>query len=421
MPVTVVPDPRTAVSIRDFLASIGPGIVLIGYNIGTGTITTMAATGAAYGLALVWPVLLSCVFTYVLIVAFGKYTVVTGQTALFAFRAHHGRTWSLLVLVALLISEAVSVAGVMGIVVQVIQEWSRPLTASGNGFSPVWMGIVLCGGLYLVFLRGRHVTVERVLGVFVTLMGLCFLLTLGMVMPEPKTFLTGLVPSLPEDANSALLIAGMTGTTMSGVIYVVRTTLVREKGWTIAHLRIARRDALISASLMFVLSFAVMAAAAATLFPLGLRVDNAIDMVRLFEPLAGRFAVSLFVVGIVAAGLSSVFPNLLLAPWLLADYRGVECNLSSTPNRIIVGFVAAIGLTVPIFGGRPVFVMILSQVFGAIVTPTIIGLMWLLLNRSVLMGGHRLRPLVNAVMGFVFVFATAMAAIGIFALLGLRG
>ncbi len=37
------------------LALIGPGLFLVGYNIGTGSITTMAATGAAYGMALVWP------------------------------------------------------------------------------------------------------------------------------------------------------------------------------------------------------------------------------------------------------------------------------------------------------------------------------------------------------------------------------
>ena len=40
-----------------FLASIAPGVFLIGYNIGTGSITTMAAAGAEFGMALVWPLL----------------------------------------------------------------------------------------------------------------------------------------------------------------------------------------------------------------------------------------------------------------------------------------------------------------------------------------------------------------------------
>ena len=35
------------------LASIAPGIFMVGYNIGTGSITTIASSGAAYGMALV--------------------------------------------------------------------------------------------------------------------------------------------------------------------------------------------------------------------------------------------------------------------------------------------------------------------------------------------------------------------------------
>jgi manganese transport protein len=73
-----------------FLASIAPGVFLIGYNIGTGSVTTAASTGAKYGMTLVWPLLLSCIFTYILIVAFGRYTAVTGKTALISFRENFG-------------------------------------------------------------------------------------------------------------------------------------------------------------------------------------------------------------------------------------------------------------------------------------------------------------------------------------------
>lgn len=35
-----------------FWATIAPGIFLVGYNIGTGSITTMASAGASYGMTL---------------------------------------------------------------------------------------------------------------------------------------------------------------------------------------------------------------------------------------------------------------------------------------------------------------------------------------------------------------------------------
>jgi manganese transport protein len=71
-----------------FLTSIAPGLFLIGYNIGTGSITTMASSGAAYGMTLIWPLLLSCIFTFFLIMLFGRYTSLTGMTILTSFRKY---------------------------------------------------------------------------------------------------------------------------------------------------------------------------------------------------------------------------------------------------------------------------------------------------------------------------------------------
>ena len=42
------------------LALLGPGLFLIGYNIGTGSVTTMASAGSRWGMSLTWTVVLSC-------------------------------------------------------------------------------------------------------------------------------------------------------------------------------------------------------------------------------------------------------------------------------------------------------------------------------------------------------------------------
>ncbi|MFQ5608075.1 MAG: Nramp family divalent metal transporter, partial [Candidatus Zixiibacteriota bacterium] len=369
-----------------FLASIGPGIFLIGYNIGTGSVTTAASTGAKYGMTLVWPLLLSCVFTYVLIVAFGRYTAITRQTALFSFRKHFGAGLAVFVLVSVVVSEWVAFMGVMGVVTEVVKEWSRPLTPSGDGISMVVSSVVFGGLIYFLFWNGRYSFFEKILMIFVGMMGLSFVLTSFMVITDPMEVLKGLVPRLPNESNAALLIAGMGGTTMGGVLYLVRSVLVKEKGWTISDLQVEKRDALISSSVMFLLSAAIMACAAGTLYPRGLAVENAIDMVKLLEPLAGRFAISLFVAGIVSAGLSSLFPHILLAPWFLADITGRSSDMKLPHNRLIALFTVSLGLVVPVFGGRPVLVMIVSQAFAAIVTPVIVLLMLLLQNKKRVMG-----------------------------------
>jgi manganese transport protein len=397
-----------------FLLSIGPGLFLVGYNIGTGSITTMASAGAAHGMMLMWALLLSCIFTYILIVAFSKYTLVTGKTILQTFKNHFGKGISLFILAALIFTELVSSMGVMAIVTQVVQEWSRPLTASGEGFNTIYLTLIFASFLYILFLNGKIPFFEKILIIFVTVMGISFLLSMFIMFPDPKDLVNGLIPSIPKEAGAGILVAGMIGTTMGGVLYVTRSILVKQKGWEEKDLVIEKRDALISASLMFILSISIMAAAAGTLYPLGMRVDNAIDMIKLLEPLLGRFAVSIFVAGIVSAGLSSLFPIVLLAPLLLADYMEEKLDLKSVRSRILVFIGLLMGLVVPVFGGRPVMVMITSQALTLVVTPLIIGLMLVLLRKSTVMGEKHAAPwYLTGTLGLIVLFTAVMTVVGL--------
>ena len=252
-------------------------------------------------------------------------------------------------------------------------------------------------------------------------MGLCFVLTMFMVIPEPAEVIKGLVPKIPNAPGALLIMAGMVGTTMGAILYVVRSILVQEKGWKKENFKQERRDAIISVSMMFILSVAVMAAAAGTLHPLGLKVDNAIDMVKLLEPLAGRLAISVFVAGIVCAGLSSLFPIILLAPWLFADFNNKPRNMKSTSTRLLVLFGVLLGFVVPIFGGRPVLVMIVSQALTVIATPLVLALMIILYNKRSVMGEDTAGFQTNGWLAFILLFTIAMAIAGVMGIVELLG
>ncbi|MBT3384803.1 MAG: Nramp family divalent metal transporter [Prolixibacteraceae bacterium] len=401
-----------------FLASIAPGFFLIGYNIGTGSITTMASSGASFGMELIWPLLLSCIFTYFLIVTFGRYTAITGNTILFSFRKFFGKPVTIFVLISLLISEWVSCMGVMGIVTQIIQEWSKPFFADSSGINPVISALVFGALLYYLFWQGKHNFFEKILVIFVTVMGISFIATMFIVIPDPKEMINGLIPRIPKNTEKLLLAASMVGTTMGAILYVVRSILVQEKGWKSSDLKLEKRDALISAGMMFVLSMAIMATAAGTLYPAGLKVDNAIDMVKLMEPIAGRFAISVFVAGIVSAGLSSLFPIIILAPWLFADYNNKPRDMKSTQSRLLVLIGVILGFAVPIFGGRPVFVMIISQSLAIIVTPLVLLLMLVIITRLAKTNNYPVTKWSNIFFGLIIIFTLIMAIAGISGIIG---
>jgi len=164
---------------------------------------------------------------------------------------------------------------------------------------------------------------------------------------------------------------------------------------------------------MFVISLAIMASAAGTLFAEGLGLSEASQMITLLEPLAGKLATAIFAFGIVAAGVSSQFPNVLMLPWLLCDYNQSERKMTLPKYRIMVLLISLLGLVVPIFDARPVFVMIISQAFNSIILPVTIGCILYLGNRRDLMGEYKSSMGTNLFLAVVLMFSIFTSAMGI--------
>lgn len=396
------------------LSTIGPGLFLIGYNIGTGSITTMAKTGAEHGMGLFWALVLSCLFTFILMVAYGQLTIVSGQTALQNIRRTipGGRYLALYILVALVFGELLALVGIMGIVADLLREGSR-LIWKGQGINTIWITAVLAAGLYSVLWQGRYMIFEKVLTVFVILMALCFAVVFVMVRPHINVILSGLVPRIPNVDGAFGLIAAMAGTTCSAPVFVMRSIVISEKRWTIENLAVEKRDALVSATMMLFLSGMVMAVAAGTLHVSGMKLHNTVEMISLFEPLGGKMAAFVLILGITGAGLSTVFPIVLIAPYLICDYTGKPRNLKSPLFRGLglVGILFCFGMQ--FMEQRPPVLMVTSQAFLACILPAVAIPGMILINNKSLMGKHRASLVLNIGVIAVIIFSLVTTYLGV--------
>ncbi len=400
-----------------FISSIGPGIFIIGYIIGTGSVTTMASAGAKYGMSMTWALGLSCFFTYIMIVSTSRSTIVSGHTLIYSFKHKFGAPITIFLIFGLMMTVIPSIMGLVGIATDVIREWTKPLTPNGNGVHPVISAVIFSAVLYYLFWKGSHGFFLRAMAVIVALMGCSFILTMFMVIPAPSELIKGIVPQIPDEGNAHLILAGMVGTTMASVCIVTRSYLVAEKGWDLSNLKDENRAAIISLTITFLVSVAIMACAAGTLHPRGISVVNAIDMVRTLEPLAGRFATSIFVIGIIAAALSSTFPNYVLGPWLICDYFNVPRKMNRTSIRIAVFLIALTGFVVPVFGGRPVIIMIASQAVSPVVMPLLIVLLYVHLNDKEYAVNYKNPRLLNIGLFITFIFSLVMSYSAVIGLL----
>jgi manganese transport protein len=371
------------------LSLVGPGLFLIGYNIGTGSITTMAKAGADYGMTLFWALILSCFFTYILMVAYGKLTLVTGNTALNNIKKQYswGKLLAIYIMTAVIIGELLAVMGVMGIVVELLQEGIR-LTFGIEGFNPWIITGFLVVALYYLLWNGHYKRFEKLLTFFVILMGLCFIIVFFLVSPDFVEIARGMVPRIPNQPGSFQLIAAMAGTTCSAAVFVVRSTVVAEKGWNITHLKTEKRDAMVSASMMLFLSGIIMAVSAGTLHIMGLSLTNTVEMIYLFEPIGGKAAAFVLILGIAGAGLSTIFPIVLIAPWLICDYTGQDRNIQSPLFRWLGLFGILFSFGFLVMKEKPPGLMVFSQAFQACILPAVAIPVYFLLSNSKLMKAH---------------------------------
>lgn len=393
------------------LSAIGPAIFMIGYNIGTGSITTLISAGSTHQMHLMWVLVFACFVTYVMLVAYQQFTLVTGETAMRGYRKHlpTGNVLAITIIAVMAIGEFVGIAGITGIVSNIIKEWTAMLFGN-NGFSPLITAIVIVLGSFVFLWNGQYTKFEKFLIFFVVLMGVSFVMSL-FIVKNPALIFTTLTPAIPKsDGNSAsslLLIASIAGTTAGAILYVMRSTIVAEKGWTIKDLKQAKKDALISASLMLALSATIMALATAnTDGP----VTKVVDMMYVLS--SNKFIMSIFVIGVVSAGISTIFPITLILPWLISDYRGTKRDVKSPMYRILIGIALLIALVVPVFGGRPVSVLILAGAIQVIVLPIATIAIMVLVNNEKLMGEHKAGKWLNTGLAITLLYALFTAYAG---------
>jgi len=214
--------------------AIGPGIFAIGYTIGTGSVTSMLVAGSTYGMQLLWVLLLSCYFSGVLIYVYGNYSLITGETALYAFRKRlkWGRIIGILIILGILLGQWNSLIGIVGITSNIFFEVFKiywPEMADFEYQAVLVIAMVIVGVFYLLLLQGSYTFFEKVLVIFVTIMGLSFFLSLFLVYPLPIDVIKGLIPSIPEVKGGNMMVAAFVGTTMAAATFLSRPLFIKGK------------------------------------------------------------------------------------------------------------------------------------------------------------------------------------------------
>jgi NRAMP (natural resistance-associated macrophage protein)-like metal ion transporter len=377
---------RFALTLPILLAILGPGIITGNVDNDAGGITTYSVIGARFGYSMLWMLLL-ITFTLAMIQEMSaRMGVVTGKGLADLIRERFGIRLTMVVMVLLVFTNLANTmgefAGVAG--ASSILGLNRFIAIPAVAFF-VWLLVV----------KGSYRAVEKVLLVFCVLF-LTYVISAFMAHPNWGSVARAtVVPSFQMNPEFISLFIATIGTTIAPWMQFYQQSSVAEKAIDLKHYRYEVLDTYIGSFLTNFVSFFIVVACASTLFVAGVRVNTAAEAAGALAPLAGKYASTLFAVGLINASIMAAGVLPLSTAYSVAEAFGWESGVGKSFHDapLFYGLYTALivlgaGTIMFVPESKLIGVMLFSQAANGVLLPLILILMLKLINDKSLMGEY---------------------------------
>lgn len=402
-----------------FIAILGPGMITANAGNDAGGIATFASVGADFGYSLLWiliPITISLGIVQEMCARMGA---VTGKGLADLIRERFGVRWTALIMLALLIANAgVTVSEFVGIAAAselfgIPHYISVPLTAI-----VIWFLIV----------KGSYKRVERVF-LLMSLVFLGYVVSAFLSRPDWSAVAVGLVrPEFRFEHAFLFTFVAVIGTTISPYMQVYVQSSVVDKGVTPENYGKTKTDVWVGTIFAILIVFFIIVSTAATLHKAGIQISTAGDAANALRPLAGRYAQTLFGLGLFGASMLAAGVLPLATAYSISEALGFEKGVSRSFREapIFLGtftFLVAVGAFIAIVPNLPLIrVLLVTQVINGLLLPFVLFAVLRLVNNRELMGRHVNGPIYNIAAWLTAIVVTILSllfiAISIFPNLG---
>lgn len=372
---------------KDWLHSLGPGIIIAALIFGPSKITITTILGANYDYALLWIVAVAIFFMIIFTSMSARIGLAMKTSLLTAIRAKWGKPVGIACgLGVFLVTASFQAGNSIGIGISI---------GEATHTSQVWWIILFnLVAIGLLFFRTFYKVLEKIMIALVFLMLFAFVTTLLLVRPDPWSILSGFVPRIPE--GSLWLVIAFIASCFSLVGACYQSYLVQERLRIHPDIHQTGKESLAGMCLLGIMSAILLVCAAAVLHPMHITINSATDMARALEPSFGKYASYLFLAGLFGASFSALIGNATLGGTLTGDALGLGGKLSSRATRGLIALIMALGAAVAIgFGRLPLQLIVFAQAITIFIVPFIGVALYLVANDRALMGPYRNRVFSN--------------------------
>jgi len=377
-----------------FLSIIGPGMITANVDNDAGGIATYSLAGAQFGYGFLWLIVV-ITFALVVIQEMGvRLGVITGKGLADLIRERFGVRITLGIMVLLVISNLfTTVAEFGGVAASAdVLHISRVLAV---GLAAVIVALLV--------LRANYKVVEKVF-LAACLVYFTYIVSGLLAKPDWSAVVHATVaPHVSWTSAYFAMFIGVIGTTIAPWMQFFIQSSVVEKGVKPRELRYSQVDVVLGSFVTDIVAFFIVMACGATLYVHHVSVSDAGQAAQALEPLAGKYASTLFAIGLLNASLfaASVLP--LSTSYTVCEAFGFESGVDKRFGEAPIFFGLYLTLivlgTLPVLSqSAPLLSMILrSQVISGMLLPVIVIAMLILINDKTLMGKHVNGPIFNVV------------------------
>ncbi|HEY1610619.1 MAG TPA: Nramp family divalent metal transporter [Paraburkholderia sp.] len=381
----------------------GPAIVVSVAYMDPGNFATNIQAGARYGYALLWVVLLANAIAMLFQSLSAKLGIVTGLNLAEVCRDRLPTplVWAMWV-VSEIAAMATDLAEFLGGAIGLALLFHLPLLAGMAVTAVVTYGLLL-------FERAGFRPLELAIGALVGVIGLCYLAEMFIApIHWPDVFRHAVTPALP-DAQAVTIAVGIIGATVMPHALFLHSGLTQARGRprTDVHrsmlLRFSNIEVVIALTIAGLINMAMVIMAAAAFHQGNPDLAEIATAYRTLVPLLGAAAASLFLLSLIASGVSSSVVGTMAGQLIMQGFVGFQIPLWLRRAITMVPSFVVVAL-----GANETDALVLSQVVLSLALPfPMAALVWFT-SRVDIMGAYRNRPATT-------LFATA-GALAVFAL-----
>jgi NRAMP (natural resistance-associated macrophage protein)-like metal ion transporter len=367
------------------LGIMGPGIITANIDNDAAGITTYSVAGARFGYSLLWMLIPTTVVLIVTQEMVARMGVVTGKGLSDLIRENYGVKATFYMMVGLFVAN-------FGTTVAEFAGWA----ASWEIFGVSRYFVVPAGAMFIWILvtRGSYRAVERVL-LFACLIYFGYVISGFMAKPDWAEVISHtLVPRVHMDPEFMMLGIAIIGTTITPWMQFYLQSSIAEKGIRKRHYKYTRFDVIAGCFITDVVAFFIILACAATLFPQGIRINDASEAALALKPFAGNYSTVIFAVSLANASLLGAIIVPLATAYYICEAmgweRGVNKSFGEAPQFMwIYTIMIVMSCFITLMPNAPlVMLMVVSSVINGILLPFVLLFALSLVNNKKLMGEY---------------------------------